>query len=522
MAAEHPVVMRDGSNKRADELHEGESVMPFYRKVDRNSKKLFDRYEKIYNPNSGKYEFTHRLIAESVSKDNDDFNTVHHIDFNKYNNSPSNLRWMDYHEHHKMHGDMARSMWKDPIKRENIIKKLSEKAYKRYSETEFPNEVREKISKTLKLRYSEGVFDHLKEENSKRITEYNKSEEHKELARKNGRKRGYLDSFREYNESDLHKEHDEIRRKSNIDKWRDSEIRENTQKKMKISFDDFVWDSIKNAILDGIVYDRKTILNFINENLIDHLIEINDNVRLRNNRSISRTILESRLKVQGYKSLGYYFKSISDEYEIPSHALSIILSNYAHSEINEEKNATVFSEDVWNAIRFGVISRQIEKYDELESYFNEYIASMMPVGFKLTRAIFDKKVAELGFNSSYDYIKSIKKNHKVKSIEWVGGDDVYCMTVVGLNGEDDRHNFALRTYNEDGSVSESGFFVRNSIDNDIFIPTRTPDAPTPIDTLPAGSNLTAIDDIKFIQNKVLTALRIPKSFLNFEEAARRW
>jgi hypothetical protein len=57
------------------------------------------------------------------------------------------------------------------------------------------------------------------------------------------------------------------------------------------------------------------------------------------------------------------------------------------------------------------------------------------------------------------------------------------------------------------------------IDNDIFIPTRSENAPTPIDTLQAGQNLTAMDDIKFVQNKVLTALRIPKTFLNFEESA---
>ena len=57
------------------------------------------------------------------------------------------------------------------------------------------------------------------------------------------------------------------------------------------------------------------------------------------------------------------------------------------------------------------------------------------------------------------------------------------------------------------------------IDQDIFLPVRSEDAPTPIDTLAAGQNITALDDIKFIQNKVLTALRIPKTFLNFEEAA---
>lgn len=57
------------------------------------------------------------------------------------------------------------------------------------------------------------------------------------------------------------------------------------------------------------------------------------------------------------------------------------------------------------------------------------------------------------------------------------------------------------------------------VSQDLFIPVRDESAPTPIDTLPAAQNLTAMDDIKFVQNKVLTALRIPKSFLNFEETA---
>ena len=58
-----------------------------------------------------------------------------------------------------------------------------------------------------------------------------------------------------------------------------------------------------------------------------------------------------------------------------------------------------------------------------------------------------------------------------------------------------------------------------SVDQDIFIPVRDEGAPTPIDTLSAAQNMTALDDIKFVQNKVLTALRIPKTFLNFEETA---
>ena len=117
MAEEHEVIMRDGSKKRADGLNVGDSVMPFYRMVNKKSNKLFDRYEKIYNPQSSKYEFTHRIIASELSKDVNTYNTVHHKNFDKYNNNPTNLIWMDYNEHHKMHGDLARKNWNDPIKR---------------------------------------------------------------------------------------------------------------------------------------------------------------------------------------------------------------------------------------------------------------------------------------------------------------------------------------------------------------------------------------------------------------------
>ena len=56
-----------------------------------------------------------------------------------------------------------------------------------------------------------------------------------------------------------------------------------------------------------------------------------------------------------------------------------------------------------------------------------------------------------------------------------------------------------------------------NVTEDFFIPTRDDNAASPIETLQGAQNLTAMDDIKFVQNKVLTALRVPKSFLNFEE-----
>lgn len=57
-----------------------------------------------------------------------------------------------------------------------------------------------------------------------------------------------------------------------------------------------------------------------------------------------------------------------------------------------------------------------------------------------------------------------------------------------------------------------------AVDQDYFIPVRDPNASTPIDTLAGAQNLGEIQDIEYIQKKLLAALRIPKAFLGFEEA----
>ena len=228
MAGEHEIIMRDGSKKRADEVVAGESVMPFYRKNENISYTKEACHEQVYNPNSGKYEYTHKLIADSIKKNKSTNNTVHHKNFNKFDNRPCNLQWMDWFENRDYH------------------------------------------------------------------------------------------------------------------------------------------------------------------------VSLNKNAK--------------------------------------------------------------------------------------------------------------------------DYIESQKENHNIKCVEVIGGDDVYCMTVVGDNGEEDRHNFAIRTFNSDESWNESGCFVSNCASDDIFIPTRNENMTNPIETLAGAKNLDAIDDIKYIQKKVCAALRIPQSFLNFEEA----
>jgi hypothetical protein len=60
-------------------------------------------------------------------------------------------------------------------------------------------------------------------------------------------------------------------------------------------------------------------------------------------------------------------------------------------------------------------------------------------------------------------------------------------------------------------------FNQMAVDQDYFVPVRDPSAPSPIETLAGATNLSEIADIEYIQKKLLTALRVPKAFLGFEE-----
>jgi hypothetical protein len=58
-----------------------------------------------------------------------------------------------------------------------------------------------------------------------------------------------------------------------------------------------------------------------------------------------------------------------------------------------------------------------------------------------------------------------------------------------------------------------------AVDQDYFVPVRDPGQASPIETLAGAGNLGEIADIEYIQMKLVTALRIPKTFLGFEDVA---
>lgn len=132
----HLIMMRDGSYKEAKDLKENESVMPLYfnkHHVHCGEKKSKHRYESVYVPRTGKYEFTHRIIASNNTEIEKGF-VVHHKNRNQFDNTPDNLQIMSLQEHGKLHGNSytdeqikhysnkTKELWQNEEYREKVLK----------------------------------------------------------------------------------------------------------------------------------------------------------------------------------------------------------------------------------------------------------------------------------------------------------------------------------------------------------------------------------------------------------------
>jgi len=101
---------------RADKLTVGESMIPFNTKNEDLSKTRKKEYTQVYQNDTKKWEFVHRMVCRFISLefyafdesiDSDNSFVIHHKDHNRYNNSPSNLvimGWKDHKEYHTFHG----------------------------------------------------------------------------------------------------------------------------------------------------------------------------------------------------------------------------------------------------------------------------------------------------------------------------------------------------------------------------------------------------------------------------------
>jgi len=106
---DHLFMLRDGSYRAARDLAQDDSLMPLYRKFSDMSEPgiTIQGYEMVKDPRSSSWLFTH-VLADWYNRwkgvyTMEDGDHCHHLDFNKLNNSPTNLKRLPAQEHLELH-----------------------------------------------------------------------------------------------------------------------------------------------------------------------------------------------------------------------------------------------------------------------------------------------------------------------------------------------------------------------------------------------------------------------------------
>jgi len=123
----HKFMLRDGKYCEAQNLKPGISLMPLYLR-DSTEKDTFKPalkgYQLIHQPKTSSWTPVHNLSDEwNIKHEIYEKNTGrirHHIDFNKLNNNPDNIKRLQWKDHWKLHSEHASTLHKDENYREKI------------------------------------------------------------------------------------------------------------------------------------------------------------------------------------------------------------------------------------------------------------------------------------------------------------------------------------------------------------------------------------------------------------------
>ena len=126
---DHEWMLRDGSFARADELCAGTSLMPLYKRLDREG------YTRVQQPYSGFWQRAHWLVARAgllgeIPRFESQKTVIHHRNFEESDNRPENLQWMGDGDHARLHRSLCErnTHWQSPEFEARRIAALGAKA----------------------------------------------------------------------------------------------------------------------------------------------------------------------------------------------------------------------------------------------------------------------------------------------------------------------------------------------------------------------------------------------------------
>ncbi|MEH1929280.1 MAG: DNA topoisomerase (ATP-hydrolyzing) subunit B [Nostoc sp.] len=162
---DHLHMLRDGSYKAAGLLTSEDSLMPLHRQISQKNEggTGLIGYEMVWNPLTDKWIYTHLLadfynLEHGVYKSSDGSDR-HHVDFNKLNNNPTNIKRM----YREAHLDLHRKHLKKTLHRPDVIQKSrqihqSEEFRAKMSQRMQQPQTRQILSQQAKMQWASTAY----------------------------------------------------------------------------------------------------------------------------------------------------------------------------------------------------------------------------------------------------------------------------------------------------------------------------------------------------------------------------
>jgi radical SAM protein with 4Fe4S-binding SPASM domain len=125
---DHLLMLRDGTYQMAKDCQVGQSLMPLYRGINKKG------YEWVVQNDDESLDLTYRLVSRYFNGHNEGSLHIHHVNFNRRDNTPDNLIRLTKEEHEILHVESVRrrnkegaSGWKAAYKNPEYKKAQSER-----------------------------------------------------------------------------------------------------------------------------------------------------------------------------------------------------------------------------------------------------------------------------------------------------------------------------------------------------------------------------------------------------------
>ena len=543
----HPFLMRNGEYKVIKDLQIGESVMPFYQHTNKLG------YRSIYNYSHG-WVSEHKLIATQFYGTIDENKCVHHKNFKHDDNSPFNLELMLKDDHRAFHANHNKNvLWGDE-NYENQLNKM--KSHPNYINRKFHHWDGERSGRNNPF-FGKTHSDKSNEKRSKTLKEVFVDRD--QAGEKNPKYRGDLTvEILKIKATDHYKNNGKLTAWGLVrDIGCDYSVLQN---RLKDSNTD--WSSFKNDVVSTLnhkivsiemvgetdVYDItvEEYHNFATDSIISHNTmdmdpilssaldiysdecttrnEMGDILQIKSNNDEIKSILHNLF----YDILNIEFNLWSwtrcmvkygDFYLrlhiSPEYGVYIVepLSTYYVTRI---ENTDLTNK---NSVKFQVNSPQGNKNEDLENYQIAHFRLLSDSNF----LPYGKSTLE-GARRVWKQLSLMEDAMLIHRIMRAPEKRIFKIDIGNIPpNEVDNHMERImsqmkKTPYLDQQTGDYNlrFNLQNMVE-DFFLPVRGSDSGTSIDNLP-GLEWTGTDDIEYLRNKMMAALKIPKAFLGYDES----